>query len=677
MAYELTFWGDFDYMRLSGIKTLTRKSRKKELYNNAVIMLDTETSKKNSKTNKDNHIVAFTISIRSNNENIATLWGRTPVECMDCIERMLKAMPGDHTIIYVHNLAYDYIFLRLFLFERFGYPVKALNTNSHYPIRIEFEGGLVLRDSLILAQKSLEKWAEDMGVEHKKAVGYWDYDKIRTQHEEFTPEELTYIEHDTLAGVECIDKLAKELHHYIYAMPYTATGIIREITYKEGNKNGAHDLFTRISPDYSIYKLLELCFHGGYTHANRYLINKVMTGLITCYDFTSSYPFCMLAYKYPMGKFTKFRDASIDDIIAHSDKYAFITKLILVNVEVKDNSVVMPILQASKVVNSVNMIVDNGRILQASYIEIYVSELTLRIIREQYRFRKHICTDIYYATKRYLPRWFTDIVYKLFYDKSTLKGKDPLNYQISKGKLNSCYGMSVQKAIQDEIVENYDTGEYSIYHKNNIEEYNKYLNNRKKVLPYQWGCWVTEYAQYNLIMKLGPCADTWIYSDTDSVYGINFDHRKIRAYNDECIKLLTDRGYPPVVYEGKTYALGVATLDGEYSEFKTVGAKRYCCRSVKDNKLKITVAGVPKKGASALNDDINNFSKGFIFPGTVSGKKQHEYRYVDAIYTDKDGNITGDSINLTPCDYLLDDITIDNWLSFFEEDIIINAYRSE
>ena len=674
--YEFSFWDKYDYTRLSSIKTLTRKSRVKEIYNNAVIMLDTETSKKREKDNNDNHIVAFTISIRANDENICTLWGRNPVECIDCIDKIRSGMPGDHTIIYVHNLAYDYTFLRKFLFDRYGYPVKMLNTNPHYPIRIEFSNGLVLRDSLILAQKSLERWAEDMDVEHKKAVGFWDYDKYRSQHEDYTPEELTYIEHDTLAGVECIDKLSKQLHHYIYAMPYTATGIVREVTYKEGNKNRAHNLFERISPDYSTYKLLELCFHGGYTHANRFIINEIIRGFIECYDFTSSYPFCMLAYKYPMGKFTPFRDASIDELIQHSDKYAFITKLILINVEVKDNSIVMPILQASKVVNSVNMIVDNGRILQASYLEIYVSELTLQIIRAQYRFKNHICADIYYSTKRYLPRWFTDIVYKLFYDKSTLKGKDPLNYQISKGKLNSCYGMCVQKAIQNEIVENYDTGEYSTYIKDGAGEYDKYLHNRKKVLPYMWGCWVTEYAQYNLIMKLGPCAGTWLYSDTDSVYGVNFDRKKIQAYNDECIRLLTERGYPPIKVEGKTYALGVATLDGEYTEFTTVGAKRYACRSVKDNKLKITVAGVPPKtGVNCLKDDINNFKKGLIFPGTVTGKKQHEYRYVDKIYTDKDGNITGDSINLTPCDYLLDDITVDDWLSFFEEGITINAYR--
>ena len=29
-----------------------------------------------------------------------------------------------------------------------------------------------------LHSEGLEKWAEDMGVEHQKAVGMWDYEKI-------------------------------------------------------------------------------------------------------------------------------------------------------------------------------------------------------------------------------------------------------------------------------------------------------------------------------------------------------------------------------------------------------------------------------------------------------------------------------------------------------------------
>ena len=78
-----------------------------------------------------------------------------------------------------------------------------LNIKSHYPLFIEFDNGLMFKDSLILAQRSLEKWSADMDVEHQKAVGLWDYDKIRMQDDYLDNYEKTYIEHDTLAGVEC------------------------------------------------------------------------------------------------------------------------------------------------------------------------------------------------------------------------------------------------------------------------------------------------------------------------------------------------------------------------------------------------------------------------------------------------------------------------------------------
>ena len=69
--------------------------------------------------------------------------------------------------------------------------------------------------------------------------------------------------------------------------------------------------------------------------------------------------------------------------------------------------------------------------------------------------------------------------------------------------------------------------------------------------------------------------------------------------------------------------------------------------------MKITVAGVPKKGAQSLKNNLNNFKDGFIFDGITSGKKQHSHLCVDEIYEDASGNETGDSIDLTPCDYLV------------------------
>ena len=673
MIYTFSEWDKYDYSQLHIIKTVKRTTKRAtEIYNNAIIMLDTETSKKSNRDGESNHIVAFTISIRYRHENICTLWGRKPSELIECLGCVMRTMQGDHTIIYVHNLAYDWVFIRKYLFDVYGHPIKQLNTKSHYPIRIEFECGLILKDSLILSQKSLDKWASDMGVEHQKAVGKWDYDRIRSQNEDYTDDELEYIEHDTLAGVECIDALMTQLHHRIYAMPYTATGIVREEARKIGKQFRAHEEFEKITPDFDVYLLMEQCFHGGFTHANRYIIGEVKNG-VKCYDFASSYPFVMLTEKYPMHRFKPYkRMCRPEDLIKNIDKYAFITKLIMIKPRLKDEHDPMPVLQYSKLTKSINAITDNGRVLCAGYVEIYVTEISLRMINSQYTYERALCIENYYAKKDYLPRWFTDYVFELFRGKCTLKNVDPLNYVLQKARLNSCYGMCVQKAIQDDIEELYEGNEYHTISNYNEENYEKYRQSRSRFLPFQWGTWVTEYAMQNVHI-LGAMCDEWYYTDTDSVFGSGWDEEKLGAYNEMCRKKLTDNGYGSIEVNGRTYTLGVAELDKICDEFKTLGAKRYAYRS-EDGELHITVAGVPKKGSVCLQNDLSRFQKGFLFDGVLTGKKQHKYIYVDEPYIDDMGNETADSIDLSPCDYLLDDIEREDWLTLFEKEVSIQTY---
>lgn len=673
--YQLSYYKDYDYKKLNIVKTVKRNTRKRtENYNDVIMMLDTETSKKVKEAGEANHIVSWTISIRYKHENLCTLYGRKPSEIVKTLDRIRKAMSGEYTIIYIHNMSYDWVFIRKYLMNAYGHPVKQLNTKSHYPIRIEFGNGLILRDSYILSQKSLDRWAKDMQVEHQKAVGSWDYDKLRDQDTPLSSEEIHYMENDTLAGVECIDALKEQLHHKIYAMPYTATGIVREEARKIGKAHRAYDDFVKITPDFSVYKILEQCFHGGYTHANRYYINETITEPVICFDFTSSYPYVMLTEKYPMRRFIQYKNVcTMQELIKNSEKYAFITKLIMIKPKLKNPFEPMPVLQFSKCIKTINAVLDNGRVLCAGYVEIYVTEQTLKLIDAQYEYEKACCTENYYSKKDYLPRWFTDYIFKLFRDKSELKGVDPLNYALSKAKLNSCYGMSVQRAIQDEIEEMYEANEYHITSKYTEESYENYRKSRSKFLPYQWGVWVTEYAMKNL-HELGSYCEHWYYSDTDSVYGSGWDSEKIEAYNAMCHKKLTENGYGAVSVNGKSFTLGVAEMDKVCSEFRTVGAKRYAYRNSYDNKLYITVAGVPKKGADVLKNDINTFQKGLIFSGIVTGKKQHTYIYADDAYIDERGNETADSIDLSPCDYLLDDIERADWLTYFDEVIEVQRY---
>lgn len=691
IPYEMCYYTDFDYSILNmAMKINKGNGQYQSSTQDIIIMGDTETSKtvpnavyydkKKRKHYKPvpNIVVAWTISIRMFHCNIVTLYGHKPSEMMEAFNQIRRNTDADKVSIYIHNWAYDKMFLQKYLYFHFGKPVQELNIKAHKPLFTEFANGLIFRDSYILAGRSLEKWAKDMQVEHQKAVGKWNYDKIRSQYDKFSKSELTYIEHDTLAGVECLDATCELLNKNIATIPLTATGIPREEIRKRGAKNRARDLFLKSVTTYEQFLKLTKVYHGGYTHGNRKYYDELITNCITqCYDFASSYPFCMLAFKYPYGKFGATGDMTPEDILDKSDGYAFMFKLTLLNVQLKDYDEPMPALQYSKCVKLHGEYVDNGRILGANYVEIYLNEIDLEVIANQYKWDYALCTEVEFATKKYLPRYFTDYIYELFKDKTTLKGsEDVVLYAHKKATLNSCYGMCVQKSIKDLIIEDYDTGEFKVDRSlDPQEEYQKYIDKRANILPYQWGVWVTSYAFRNLF-KLGACAgkgvnSSWVYSDTDSCYATNWDYVAVERYNDWCKELLQANGYGAVIHNGREYWLGVAESEGDkdkYTEFKVVGAKRYCGRNLGDGKIHITIAGVPKKeGAECLENNIKKFTRDFVFEGERTGKKTHFFVTHEMGYT-SDGQEIADSIDLVPCDYSLDAVEyISDWYELLSE----------
>lgn len=695
--YKMCYWSEFDYRILQNCIYKKYNRWNTNTCNDITIMLDTETSKKHENVYEtvhhkngdeliykpdNNHIVIWTITIRLFNLDIATIYGRKPSECVKAIKCILNELKGDFTHIYVHNLGYDWTFLRKFFIKEWGFPTEQLNVKSHYPISIKFEGGLILKDSLILAQRGLEKWAKDLKVDAQKAVGSWDYDKLRNQDSEITENELHYAEYDTLSGTQCIDAFKTQLGKWVGNMPFTSTGVLREIVKKIGSQNKAKKDYNKMLVSWEEYLTLVSMFHGGYVHGNRnYIGSNRIFGLIQGYDFASSYPYIILTHKFPMTKFKLLeKDVDLDYILRNADDHAFMFRMTLVNVKLKDENFGMPILQYSKC-KTLNDITDNGRIIAAQIVTFYTNEVDAALYKKYYEWdeEKSVISEVYTAKKDYLPKWYRDIIYQLFIDKTKLKHVDDILYTIQKYKLNAGYGLMVQRLDKIMWIEDYETGDYFEDETLTPEQvFNMNIKKRSTILPYQWGVWVTSYAMSNLF-KLGECCKIWLYSDTDSVYGIGWDKVKVKKYNKQCIKMCKAAGYEGVEHKGKIYWLGVAETErkDKYSEFKYMGAKRYCGRSYEDNEIHITVAGVPKDAASLLNDDITNFKKDFVFSGEESGKKTHTYLTVDDIYIDEFGNETGDSIDLSPCDYKLDQVkyrsmdeffaaTEDVWIEFAE-----------
>ena len=212
------------------------------------------------------------------------------------------------------------------------------------------------------------------------------------------------------------------------------------------------------------------------------------------------------------------------------------------------------------------------------------------------------------------------------------------------------------------------------------------MKKKTSILNYAWGCWVTSYAFRN-VHNLNKCVKPesegglLLYNDTDSCYAHGWDMEKVKAYNDNCLKLLQANGYDSIVIDGHVFTLGQAENKpgkDDYTEFKVMGAKRYAGRNVKDGKIHITVAGVPKKeGAETLKDDLHNFHEKWLFKGTETGKKQHVY-FASEIYIDEDGNETADSIDLLPGDYLLSATErFDSVMDLFTEESEIQIYETD
>lgn len=711
MPYKRYYWSDFDYTNLNVILKIYKTGNgDNSSYNDVLIMLDTESSKRTTEAIDENHIVAWSIAIRAYHRNLCCLWGSRPSDLVKCLAKMLENMEGEKTCCYVHNLPWDWVYCRKFIMRDFGTPIKQLNVKPYYPIYIEFSNGLILRDSLILSQMSLEKWADNMDVEHKKAVGKWDYDMIRDQsdHPAFTDDELEYITNDVLAGVECLDKLMTTLKKKIYSMPWTATGIVRDDMRKIGKANKAHQKFLSCVLSYDLQLIFEQVFHGGFSHCNRHFYNCTIRSkdfgglLINVYDFASSYAAQLLMQKYPCEQFHKTDDCTPEQILECSDTHCYVFKFIAYKIELVSNKMPMPTLQKSKCIRLVNPIVDNGRVIQADFVEIWLTNVDLEIIANMYHWKREmtICTEVLTARVDYLPRWQTDYIYSLFYDKTMLKpveGKpfDKALYTIKKSKVATVYGLHVQKPCKDDIIESYEYDEETpIYSVKKMDmdasraKYEKYVKNRNHILNYQVGVFCTAFAM-RALFELGACIDykgetlpegikgQWFYSDTDSIYCIGMHPEKLIAFNQRVKDKLTARGYGAVIHNNREYWLGVAEHDvkeDEYTEFRIVGAKRYVGRNRHDGKLHSTVAGVPKSGAECLQDDIEKFTEGFVFSGEITKKKKHTHFIVPNIYIDANGNETGDSIDLSPCDYKLSTMLDPDWDPFIEE-VNIQTYE--
>lgn len=191
--------------------------------------------------------------------NDKVYYGRTWQELKDFFARIELFTGIYKRYIYVHNLPYEFQFLRNIFKVKNVFARK-----SRKPIMFTLEDfNFHFRCSLSMSNCSLEKLPSIYKLLVEKLSGNLDYYKIRNSKTKLTDEELAYCENDCLVVYEYIKK---ELEQYktLKNIPLTSTGHVRKELKELVEKNYKYKWQVKrsINTDGHIFNLLQDAFQG-------------------------------------------------------------------------------------------------------------------------------------------------------------------------------------------------------------------------------------------------------------------------------------------------------------------------------------------------------------------------------------------------------------------------------
>ena len=613
-------------------------------YLNCPVSLDIETTSTIINGEKCAWLYEWTFGV-----NGGVIIGRdisTLLYTLSTVSKHLKLNDKRRIICYIQNLGYEFQFIR----KWFEWS-KVFSIDTRKPLyALTQDTGIEFRCSYILSGSSLAKMGEELQkYPVKKMVGDLDYSLIRHSKTPLTPEELKYCENDVRVVMAYIQE---EIERYgnITRIPLTNTGRVRDYVrkkclydYSKGRKARSkqyqkyHKFIQGMTLTVDDYNQAVNVFAGGFTHANACYVGRTILN-VHSRDFTSSYPAVMLSEKFPISSPIPYKPKNKADFKKMLKKYCCVFDIEFTNI-IATTPVEHPI-SSYHCKKLEGAIVDNGRVVQASRMVITVTEQDFFIYKMFYQWESFRIANFKYMYKGYLPKPIVESILKFYKDKTTLKGVEGKEeeYLLSKGMLNSIYGMMVTNILKDEIT--YDD-EWGVKPANAESIIKKYNQNKRRFLYYYWGVYVTAYARFNLFTGIYNIGTDYIYSDTDSIKYLNdeahteyFDryNKRICDKIEACLKWhkIPTEEYVQYTIKGEQKILGVWEYEGMYDEFKTLGAKRYMIRE--GDKYSLTVAGLNKRTAIPYMLEkygkegiFEAFKDGLYIPPEHSGKQTHTY----------------------------------------------------
>lgn len=496
----------------------------------------------------------------------------------------------ENYVLYFHNLKFDGEYIFNYLLNN-GYEcIKTKkerrdntfttlisDTGQFYSIEIFFEtqnkkhiNKVTIYDSLKILNFSVEQIAKDFNLPIRKLE--LDYKTNREIGHILTEHEIDYIRND-------VEIMARALE-IMFNQNLTKMTIGSDAldNYKKMNKN-----FKKYFPilPYEIDKDIRRSYKGGFTYLNDvYKEKETADGIVL--DVNSLYPSVMKYEKLPFGSPLFFEGKYEYDLL-----YPLYVQTLSCTFNIKENKI--PTIQ----------IKNNLAFIPNEYIKSSdgdVVTLTLTNIDLELFF-EHYDVDVieYHGGWKFRSIKGLFSAYIDYWSSQKIQAKKDKNdalYRISKLMLNSLYG---KFGLNPDV-----RGKFPYLNEDGIVKYGMYPKEIRESIYIPVASFITSYARRKTITtsqsikdyttnKYG--IDYYIYSDTDSIHLLNIDENELSSFVD-----IDD------------YKLGAWKLESKFKRGKYLRQKCYIELGY-DDRLNVTVAGLPKKLAPLVNFD--NFNIGF------------------------------------------------------------------
>lgn len=507
-----------------------------------------------------------------------------------------EEMTGRALVVYSHNLSYEFQFCRYYLPPL----INPLFTDKYKPLLIPTSNGIVFRCSSRLFNKSLEKVTK--GFPHEKLSGEdFDYSETRTPQTILTSEQLSYCYNDVRGLSEAIRDRLNHDRYNIANIPLTSTGYVRKDCQRAMNKNPQNRrnfLETKLTPQ--IYTLCRDSFRGGNTHAN-----AAITGLllhdIGSHDISSSYPAQSLLRTFPRGKWVQIDPNDILEHFGHIIKHnCLLMRVVLFDIKYKRPDNIAPLSVSKCIIDrTAGIKEDNGRVYEAGKLETAVTEIDLVTIIKGYKIGGIKILESFASARGKLPAELRETIFKYYELKTKLKHSkkpdDIYNYNRAKEQLNSTYGMMVQRIDRTEFKLIGNT--YIPIYKPLKDQIDDFYNSRSSFLNYSHGVYITSWARYQLQTAIDIVGSDMVYCDTDSVKYRNPEKyaAAFEELNNRMIALASKAGAVAYDYNNNPVYIGTFDYEGIYTDFITLGAKKYLYSYDNGHTIYSTISGVNKK----------------------------------------------------------------------------------